>query len=67
MLNKKSGGVGGGMASSVFSLNFSSAGNWSFLTGKAKNMHQRCTVLLEGAGGGGGGGGGRGGGGGGGG
>ena len=41
----------GEMASSVFFLNFSSAGNWPFLTGKAKNIGQRCTVLLGGAGG----------------
>ena len=29
----------------VFSLNFSSAGKGPFLTGKAKNMWQRCTLL----------------------
>ena len=29
----------------VFSLNFSSAGKGPFLTGKAKNMGQRCTLL----------------------
>ena len=30
--------------SAVFSLNFSSAGKRPFLTGKAKNIHQGCTV-----------------------
>ena len=29
----------------VFSLNYSLAGKGPFLTGKAKNMHQRRTVL----------------------
>ena len=29
----------------VFSLNFSSAGKGPFLTSKAKNMWQRCTLL----------------------
>ena len=32
----------------VLSLNFTSAGKGSFLTGKAKNMHHRRTLLVEG-------------------
>ena len=40
-----SSGVGGGeMASSVFFLNFSSAGNWPFLTGKKYGPEVHCPV-----------------------
>ena len=31
----------------VFSLNFSSASKEPFLTGKAKNVWERCTLLAE--------------------
>ena len=30
---------------SVFSLNFSSAGQGPFMAGKENNMHQRCNLL----------------------
>ena len=35
-------------AQTVFSLKFRSAGKGPFMAGKAKNIHQRCTFLVEG-------------------